>query len=260
MGWARPAFDVLQLEDYDWVTAGDAARTAAGVAEAGACLGYPVAEQHYLSGFVLRPEDRGQWAPIEASLGAARRRGVAAAFVWALPQVARDGFVRWDGEDEMQAFDDVQFPLALGREVEVAPGFSTAVLTGAGGAETRNAAWAEARTTYDVGPGIRSEADIAALLAFFRARLGPARGFRLRDPFDWAVADELLGVSAASTSAIGTCLVRVDRPYPPRFAARAAPSRRPSSRSARSRSIGSRPSPASVSRSASAISSASSRA
>jgi uncharacterized protein (TIGR02217 family) len=194
MGWARPAFDVLQLEDYDWVTAGDAARTAAGVAEAGARLGYPVAEQHYLSGFVLRPEDRGQWAPIEASLGAARRRGVAAAFVWALPQVARDGFVRWDGEDEMQAFDDVQFPLALGREVEVAPGFSTAVLTGAGGAETRNAAWAEARTTYDVGPGIRSEADIATLLAFFRARLGPARGFRLRDPFDWGVADELLGV------------------------------------------------------------------
>ena len=194
VGWARPAFDVLQLEDYEWVTAGDAERSAAGTAEAGARLGYPVSEQHYLSGFVLRPEDRAQWAPIEASLGAARARGVAKAFVWALPQVARDGFTRWDGEDGVQAFDDVLFPLALGREVEVEPGFSTTVLTAAGGAETRSAAWAEARTTYDVGPGVRSEVEIAELLAFFRARLGPARGFRLRDPFDHEAADELLGL------------------------------------------------------------------
>jgi uncharacterized protein (TIGR02217 family) len=92
----------------------------------------------------------------------------------------------------MQAFDDVSFPLALGQEVEVAPAFATQVVAGAGGAEQRVAGWAEARTTYDVGPGVRSEADIAALLAFFRARMGPARGFRLRDPFDWE-GDELLG-------------------------------------------------------------------
>ncbi|PAX07010.1 DUF2460 domain-containing protein [Sphingomonas lenta] len=193
-GWAKPAFDVLQLEDYEWVTAGDTAATARGVAEAGARLGYPVSEQHYLSGFVLRPEEAGQWGRIEAALEAARARGVAAAFVWALPQVARDGFVRFGGEDDMQAFDNVAFPLALGAEVEVAPGFSTAVLTGAGGYETRNSQWAEARTTYDVGPGVRSEADIAALLAFFRARMGPARGFRLRDPFDFAASAERLGV------------------------------------------------------------------
>ena len=32
LGWAYPAFDVLQLEDYDWVTEGDAAATARGVA------------------------------------------------------------------------------------------------------------------------------------------------------------------------------------------------------------------------------------
>ena len=27
LGWAAPAFDVLQLEDYEWVTAGDTALT-----------------------------------------------------------------------------------------------------------------------------------------------------------------------------------------------------------------------------------------
>lgn len=195
LGWASPAFDVLQLEDYDWVTAGDSASSAEGVAMAFARLGYPVDRQHYLSGFVLRPDQAAQWGLIEAAAEAARARGVAETFLWALPQVMRDGFVHFDtmGDEAVDAFDDVLFPLELGREAEVAPGFSTAILTSAGGREARNAGWAEARTAYDVGPGLRSEADIGVLLAFFRARMGAARGFRLRDPFDFAAAGEVVG-------------------------------------------------------------------
>ena len=198
LGWASPAFDILQLEDYDWVTAGDTARSARGAAEATARLGYPVERQHYLSGFVLRPDQAGQWRAIDAAAEAARARGVARTFIWALPQVIRDGFVHFDtnedGEDEdVQPFDDVLFPLALGREAEVTPTFSTAIVTSAGGHEARNASWSAARTRYDVGPGVRSEADIAALLDFFRARMGPARGFRLRDPFDFAGDDQAIG-------------------------------------------------------------------
>ncbi|MBB3877944.1 DUF2460 domain-containing protein [Sphingomonas pseudosanguinis] len=200
VGWASPAFDVLQLEDYDWVTAGDTASTRKGIALAEARLGYPPERQHYFSGFVLRGDQRGQWRWIADAAQVARARGVAATFLWAMPQVMRDGFVCWDGgEDAVQAFDDVLFPLALGREAEVTPSFSTAILTGAGGREARNAAWAEARTTYDVGPGIRSAADIAALLSFFRARLGPARGFRLRDPFDSIGTDEAIGTGDGTT-------------------------------------------------------------
>jgi len=196
LGWASPAFDVLQLEDYDWVTAGDSASSAEGVAMAIARLGYPVDRQHYLSGFVLRPDQAAQWGLIEAAAEAARARGVAETFLWALPQVMRDGFVHFDtmGDEAVDAFDDVLFPLELGSEAEVAPGFSTAILTSAGGREARNAGWAEARTAYDVGPGLRSEADIGVLLAFFRARMGAARGFRLRDPFDFAAAGEVVGV------------------------------------------------------------------
>lgn len=200
IGWASPAFDVLQLEDYDWVTAGDTASTRKGVALAEARLGYPPARQHYLSGFVLRGDQRDQWRRIADAAQVARERGVAATYLWAMPQVMRDGFVCWEGEeDEVQAFDDVLFPLALGREAEVTPGFSTAILTSAGGREARNAAWAEARTTYDVGPGIRSAEDIAALLGFFRARMGPARGFRLRDPFDSSGTDEVIGIGDGTT-------------------------------------------------------------
>jgi uncharacterized protein (TIGR02217 family) len=195
VGWASPAFDVLQLEDYDWAAAGDAAATERGIAAATARLGYPPGRQHYLSGFVLRPDQSAQWAAIDAAAEAARGRGAAETFLWALPQVLRDGFVHFDrsGEGEVQAFDDVAFPLALGREAEVAPTFSTQVVTSGGGAEQRVVGWAEARASYDVGPGVRSEADIGVLLEFFRARMGPARGFRLRDPFDWQGRDERIG-------------------------------------------------------------------
>ncbi len=205
VGWASPAFDVLQLEDYDWAAAGDRVSTARGVAAAAARLGYPVDRQHYFSGFVLRREDAGQWAAIDRAAAEARARGVAAVLVWALPQVMRDGFVHFDtqdgdrGDGGMQAFDDVAFPLALGREAEVAPAFSTQIVTAGGGAEQRNAGWAEARCRYDVGPGVRSEEDIAALLGFFRARMGPARGFRLRDPFDWQGLDEAIGTGDGVT-------------------------------------------------------------
>ncbi len=189
VGWARPAFDVLQLEDYDWAATGNVGATRRAVAAAGVRLRYPVGEQHYFSGFVLRPEDRGQWPAIAAAARAARARGVAETFLWALPQVLRDGFVHFDEEDDVEAFDDIRFPLALGREAEVMPETRTAIATGAGGAERRNADWAQPRTRYDVGPGVRSEGDIALLLDFFRARMGPARGFRLQDPFDHATGD-----------------------------------------------------------------------
>ena len=194
LGWARPAFDVLQLEDYDWAATGNRAASDRAVAEASARLSYPASEQHYLAGFVLNAAQRGQWAAIDTAAERARVRGVAETFVWALPQVMRDGFVHFDEEGDVQGFDDVSFPLALGREAEVMPETSTAIVASAGGHESRNAGWAEARTRYDVGPGVRSEADIAALLSFFRARMGPARGFRLRDPFDAAGSEELLGV------------------------------------------------------------------
>lgn len=187
VGWAKPAFDVLQLEDYDWVTEGRGALTVQGVAAAQARLGYPPDEQHYLSGFVLRGEDAGaHWPRIEEAARAGQRRGVAATFIWALPQVARDGFTTFmlEGDEDMQAFDDIVFPLSIGREASVTPAFSTQTVESLSGHERRSSDWADARMRYDAGPGVRSEADLGTLIAFFRARRGAARGFRFSDPFD----------------------------------------------------------------------------
>ena len=192
VGWAWPAFDRLQLEDYDWLTDGATAARRAGYALVQARLGYPLESQDYLSGFVLLAEDSDlYWRRIDCGLDEARERGVPRRFVWALPQIARDGYTRLPRPDQtleaqVTPFDDISYPLALGRDASVSPEFSTAVALTASGHERRNALWSDARLRFDVGPGIRSEEELGTLIAFFRARHGPARGFRLRDPFDFS--------------------------------------------------------------------------
>ena len=205
-GWAWPAFDRLQLEDYDWLTEGADAERRRGIAFVTQRLGYPVARQDYMAGFVLLAEDaETYWPRIDAALDEARERGVTQRFVWAMPQISRDGYTRLPppGEDTMIPFDDVAYPLTLGRDAAASPEFSTSVAVTASGHEYRNALWSDARMRYDVGPGIRSEAELGTLIAFFRARYGPARGFRLRDPFDFSSA-AMTGTPSASDQRIGT--------------------------------------------------------
>ena len=185
--WVYPAFDVLQLEDYDYVTGGDIAGSRRAADAVTADLGYPAADQHYFSGFVLDAAHRDQWAPRWRQASARREaRGVARGFVWALPQVLRDGFTWFDSGDDMQPFHDVRFPLEVGLGASGGPEFSTTIVTSVSGAEQRNSAWSQARMKYDAGLGVRSEADLATIAAFFRARRGAAIGFRFRDRGDFS--------------------------------------------------------------------------
>lgn len=189
--WKHPAFDRLQLEDYDWLTSGAEALRLQAYATMQDRWEYPLENQDYLAGFVLNPEDADvYWRRIDAGLNEAADRGVAGRFVWALPQVCRDGYTRLPDtnlqDDDMQAFDDVLYPLALGRDAGVSPEFSTSVVLTASGYERRSSQWSDARLRFDVGPGIRAENELGTLLQFFRARRGAARGFRLADPFDFS--------------------------------------------------------------------------
>lgn len=195
VGWAYPEWDVLQLEDYDFVVLDDQGgqrRARAAVREA---LGYPLADQHYFAGFVAAAEGAArEWPRIGAAAEAAQLREVAEVFVWAWPQVARDGFT-WiaDGrqlqEDEVEGFHDVRFPLAVGFDAVGGPEFATQVAELASGHEQRNLLWAQARLRYDAGLGVRSEADLEKVVGFFRARRGQAFAFRFRDPMDWSSAE-----------------------------------------------------------------------
>ena len=188
--FASPAYERLQLEDYDWLTAGAEALRKAGYTTMDTTLAYPLDAQDYMAGFVLDPADaETSWPLIDAGLDEAAERGVPRRFVWALPQVCRDGYTRLAEpakDDDMQAYDDVLYPLPLGRDAGVSTEFSTAVAVTASGHEHRRSQWQDARMSFDVGPGIRSETELGILIEFFRARRGAARGFRVSDPFDFS--------------------------------------------------------------------------
>ena len=210
-GWAEPAFDVLQLEDYEWVTSGRSALRRTAYETVAARLGYPPDRQHYFSGFAAADQPL-QWSAILAAAIEASKRGVAETFIWALPQVLRDGLTLFGKDSQVTPFADVDFPIAIGVEASAAPSFSTNVVTSAGGHEQRNANWQQARLRFDAGPGVRGDTELGELLAFFRARRGSAVAFRFRDPFDHSsngmtgaptAFDQLLGLGDGMTTSFG---------------------------------------------------------
>ena len=79
----------------------------------------------------------------------------------------------------MQAFDDVAFPLALGRDASVTPEFSTSVIVTASGFERRNSLWSDARLRFDLGPGIRSAAERDGVAQLVPNCQGPAGADRV---------------------------------------------------------------------------------
>ena len=205
-GWASPAFDRLQIEDYDWLTSGASALRRAAYQTVNARLGYAGSAQDYLAGFVAGAGLSDEWLAIDAGIDEALVRGGQEVFVWALPQICRDGYVRLPhtGEnDTMLAFDDVSYPLALGLDAKVAPEFSTSIAITASGFERRTSVWGNALLRFDVGPGVRSEADMGTLIGFFRARRGAARGFRLTDPSDFS-SNGMSGTPSAGDQLLGT--------------------------------------------------------
>lgn len=201
VGWAAPAFDVLQLEDYEWAAADHVERSRSGLLHAFKRLNYPKDKCQYLAGFVLTPERRAEWGPI---LRAAKRAEDIASriFIWALPQVLRDGLTIFEGEERVDAFRDESFPFAIGAFAWVEPQFSTHIHSSASGFESRNVNWAQARLRFDVGPGVRSLVDLQALLSFFRSVRGNAIAFRFRDPTDHSSAG-MTGEPNARDSLLG---------------------------------------------------------
>lgn len=201
--WAMPAFDVLQVEDYEWVTGGRTAARTTAYAEVDTRLGYPQSQQHYFAGFVASADQRQQWRSIVDAASEASGRGCAQVFIWALPQVLRDGLTLFGEEEAVTPFEDVLFPIEIGQEASVAPSFSTNVVTSASGFEARNANWSQARLKFDAGPGVRGDPELETLIAFFRARRGPAVAFRFRDPYDNS-SNGMTGAPTPIDQAIGS--------------------------------------------------------
>jgi len=195
--WAYPAYDVFQVEDYDFITEGKWAKRAQALTEVENRLGYGPADSHYFAGFVLNSQDSALWADIDRAAQDGFSRSFSEVFIWASPQVQRDGYTTFDlGDREQMAFHDVVFPLDLSFGAISRPTYSTDVIETASGVEQRNSLWAYPKMEFEVGQGLRSIADVKALVSFFHARKGQAHGFRFRDAFDNSTAAQGAEVSA----------------------------------------------------------------
>jgi hypothetical protein len=92
--WSYPAFDILQVEDYDKIVEGDynfildqTVRTAV------TTLGYPLNKTQYFVGFNLFKETTWIWYNIDKALWVTKGVGFSETFIWSREQVLRDGWV-----------------------------------------------------------------------------------------------------------------------------------------------------------------------
>lgn len=104
----------------------------------------------------------------------------------------------------MSTFEEVRFPISISTNSSGGPEFSTDVVVVNDGYERRNQNWSQGRISYDASYGVRSMADIATVLKFFRARQGKAIGFRFQDPLDHTSASDGLSGYYMTDQSIGT--------------------------------------------------------
>src|SRR6218665_274194 len=84
------------------------------------------------------------------------------------------------------AFHPIRFPLDVALGARGGPERKTDVVTLASGREQRNGRWQHSRRRYNAGYGVKSRADMAAVLAFFEERRGRLHGFLWRDGMDFS--------------------------------------------------------------------------
>ena len=97
------------------------------------------------------------------------------------------------------AFHAIRFPLDIALAARGGPERATDVVTLASGREERNSRWAQSRRRYNAGYGVKSRADMAAVLAFFEERRGRFHSFLWRDGLDHSATDQAIGVGDGET-------------------------------------------------------------
>jgi len=82
------------------------------------------------------------------------------------------------------SFHPIRFPLDIALGARGGPERATDIVTLASGREERNSRWARSRRKYNAGYGVKSRADMQAVLAFFEERRGRFHSFLWRDGLD----------------------------------------------------------------------------
>jgi uncharacterized protein (TIGR02217 family) len=97
----------------------------------------------------------------------------------------------------MTAFHEVQFPSDISYGSSGGPEYSTDIVITNSGYEQRNINWVDARAVYNISYGVKTQSQLDALIAFFRARKGRAYGFRFKDWSDYSVTAQNIGTGNA---------------------------------------------------------------
>lgn len=91
--WKYPAYDFVQIEDYDWIIEGNVDRVPLTFQAATEVLNYPLDVVHYFLGFVLVPEDGHIWTSVDQAWALAKKAEIPHIYLWAYSQVMRDSIL-----------------------------------------------------------------------------------------------------------------------------------------------------------------------
>lgn len=111
------------------------------------------------------------------------------------------------------AFHDVRFPEEISYGSKGGPKFSTSIVSLASGKERRNIDWVQTRAEYDVAHGIKEQAQMVELRAFFYNRYGRAHSFRFKDWGDYDLINETIGIGDGTTKAFQLRKTYTDGPF-----------------------------------------------
>lgn len=96
------------------------------------------------------------------------------------------------------SFVETRFPDDISYGSSGGPEYATDVVATESGYEQRNINWEAARARYNVAHGVKTQAQLDALIAFFRARKGRAVGFRFKDWADFQGIGVSLGTGTGA--------------------------------------------------------------
>lgn len=114
-------------------------------------------------------------------------------------------------------FNEARFPTDVALGARGGPERRTDIVTLRSGAEERNSIWADGRRKYQAGYGIKSFAQLEAVLNFFEAQRGRLCGFRWKDRFDYRSCPSPQSPSALDvgigTGDASTAVFQLIKPY-----------------------------------------------
>lgn len=204
--WASPAWDFVQIEDYEVIEFNNFAQQLKDLDVPVATLGYALSKVEYFSGFNLLSATPFVWGNIDKALWQAfQRKSYTTALVWARPQICRDGWV-YDHSD-WTAYAAALTPPALptfpagplaaqGWDIVRRSEFSTELARQVTGSECRapNALYPRRHWTLNF-QALRQDAgqSYQALASFFESMSGRDGRFLFSDPLFNTAVDQPLG-------------------------------------------------------------------